>query len=62
MAWRWRLSLSLSAPTFVAELVRRYAIAGTRALLDLAMTSPVVPHSIGCEADTELNTAVRGDV
>jgi len=28
MAARWRLSESLSAPTLVAELVRKYAIAG----------------------------------
>jgi hypothetical protein len=28
MAWRWRLSLSLSAPTLAAEEVRRYARAG----------------------------------
>src|SRR5262245_4989192 len=28
LASRWRLSLSLSTPTLVAELVRKYAIAG----------------------------------
>jgi hypothetical protein len=28
MVARWRLSESLSAPTLVAELVRKYAIAG----------------------------------
>jgi hypothetical protein len=30
MACRWRLSLSFLAPTFAAEEVRRYAIAGVK--------------------------------
>jgi hypothetical protein len=62
MAWRWRLSLSLSAPTLVAELVRKYAIAGTRALSCLAMRRAIVSGSIGREPDAQLYAAVCRDV
>jgi hypothetical protein len=62
MARRWRFSLSLSAPTLAADDVRRYAIAGTRALTGRAM-GPAIPLStIRCEPDAQLHAAMGGDV
>jgi len=36
----WRFSLSLSAPTLLAELVRKYAIADVRVFVGLAKAPP----------------------
>jgi hypothetical protein len=52
MASRWRLSLSLSAPTLVAELVRKYAIAGVLFFLDIVpipscLVTPVYARILG---------------
>src|SRR5690348_9616916 len=62
MAKRWRFSLSLSAPTLAADDVRRYAIAGTRALAGLAMGPAIALRTIRCEPDAQLHAAMRGDV
>src|SRR5215475_14589506 len=62
MAWRCRLSLSLSAPTLADELVRKYASAGVAALGGLAIGPASRPHCIRGKADTKLNTSMRGDI
>src|SRR6185369_16735654 len=62
MARRWRFSLSLSAPTLAADDLRRYAIAGTRALGGLAMGPAIALRTIRCEPDAQLHAAMRGDV
>jgi len=48
MASRWRLSLSLSAPTVVAELVRNYAIAGVLFFLVIVPIPPCLVAHLCC--------------
>src|SRR5262249_2204528 len=61
-AWQSRQLPSLSAPTLLAELVRRYAIADVCVFVGLAKAPPLRPGSIGSDPDAELHAPMSCDV